>query len=166
MREVAATTTCVNCGRRFLRGRYQNRFQRSGAPINATGRYCSTRCRVAAFRRRSRRGHLETLQLRKQMPSEAVPATEVRRTVTGDQYATDIVGELQTEKTVGGRSVPPVILPDELWPGMYRVRLPDGSLSDIVNLIRAKDARRELQAVQVRAFANKDAPANTSVKGA
>jgi hypothetical protein len=34
----------------------------------------------------------------------------------------------------------PRIVPDAAWPGMYRLRLPDGSLSDIVNLKRAKDA--------------------------
>jgi len=32
------------------------------------------------------------------------------------------------------------IVPDEKWPSMWRVRLPDGTLSDMVNLIRAKDA--------------------------
>jgi hypothetical protein len=30
--------------------------------------------------------------------------------------------------------------PDSKWPGMYRVRLPDGHLTDIVNPTRAKDA--------------------------
>jgi hypothetical protein len=34
----------------------------------------------------------------------------------------------------------PGIVPDERYPGMYRLRLPDGSLSDVVNLTRAKDA--------------------------
>jgi hypothetical protein len=32
------------------------------------------------------------------------------------------------------------IAPDANWPGMWRVRWPDGSLSDMVNLSRAKDA--------------------------
>jgi hypothetical protein len=32
------------------------------------------------------------------------------------------------------------IEPDGTWPGMWRVRLPDGSLTDMVNLTRAKDA--------------------------
>jgi hypothetical protein len=32
------------------------------------------------------------------------------------------------------------IEPDRQWPGMWRIRLPDGYLSDIVNLSRAKDA--------------------------
>jgi len=32
------------------------------------------------------------------------------------------------------------IMPDQKWPGMWRVRLPNGHLSDAVNLARAKDA--------------------------
>lgn len=34
----------------------------------------------------------------------------------------------------------PRIVPDAKWPGMYRIRCPDGSLTDMVNLTRAKDA--------------------------
>jgi hypothetical protein len=36
------------------------------------------------------------------------------------------------------------IVPDPQWSGMWRVRLPDGSLSDMVNITRAKDAARSL----------------------
>ena len=32
------------------------------------------------------------------------------------------------------------VIADERWPGMWRVRRPDGSLSDMVNRSRAKDA--------------------------
>jgi hypothetical protein len=32
------------------------------------------------------------------------------------------------------------IVPDQQWPGMWRVQLPNGYLSDIVNRSRAKDA--------------------------
>src|SRR5262249_27090408 len=38
------------------------------------------------------------------------------------------------------RSLPPEIVPDGKWPGMYRLRLPNGRLSDMVNLTRAIDA--------------------------
>jgi hypothetical protein len=34
--------------------------------------------------------------------------------------------------------------PDAKWPAMYRVRLPDGQLTDMVNLTRAKDAAMHL----------------------
>lgn len=30
--------------------------------------------------------------------------------------------------------------PDATWPGLWRVRVPDGSLTEMVNLTRAKDA--------------------------
>jgi hypothetical protein len=33
---------------------------------------------------------------------------------------------------------------DSIWPGMWRVRLPDGHLTDLVNLSRAKDAAASL----------------------
>jgi hypothetical protein len=32
------------------------------------------------------------------------------------------------------------VVPDNRWSGMWRVRWPDGNLSDMVNLTRAKDA--------------------------
>jgi hypothetical protein len=32
------------------------------------------------------------------------------------------------------------IVPDTKWPGMYRLRFADDSLSDMLNLTRAKDA--------------------------
>jgi hypothetical protein len=36
------------------------------------------------------------------------------------------------------------IEPDRIWPGMWRIRLPDGHLTDMVNLSRAKDAASSL----------------------
>ena len=36
------------------------------------------------------------------------------------------------------------IEPDLTWPGMWRVRLPEGYLTDMVNLSRAKDAAASL----------------------
>ena len=44
------------------------------------------------------------------------------------------------QMTFGGYAV----LPDPDWPAMYRVRRPDGSLTDMVNLTRAKDAAATL----------------------
>ena len=34
--------------------------------------------------------------------------------------------------------------PDRDWPGMWRVRMPDGHLTDILNLSRAKDTAASL----------------------
>jgi hypothetical protein len=39
----------------------------------------------------------------------------------------------------------PKIVPDPTWPDMYRIRRPDGLLTDMVNLIRAKDALAEME---------------------
>ena len=36
------------------------------------------------------------------------------------------------------------VAPDTDWPNLYRVRLPDGRLTDMVNLSRAKDAALSL----------------------
>jgi hypothetical protein len=41
--------------------------------------------------------------------------------------------------SIGGR-VLAAIEPDQTWPSMWRVRLPEGFLTDMVNLSRAKDA--------------------------
>jgi hypothetical protein len=38
----------------------------------------------------------------------------------------------------------PRIVPDATYAGMYRIRKPDGTLSDMVNLTRARDALRVL----------------------
>jgi hypothetical protein len=46
--------------------------------------------------------------------------------------------------TFGGYTV----VPDSKWPNMYRVRSPDGTLSDMVNLARAKDAARCARGLQ------------------
>jgi hypothetical protein len=41
-----------------------------------------------------------------------------------------------------GRRLLSAVQPDPEWPGMWRVRLPDGDLSDMANRTRAKDAAR------------------------
>jgi hypothetical protein len=41
---------------------------------------------------------------------------------------------------MSNRELRPKIVPDSTYPGMYRVRWPDGTLSDMVNLTRANDA--------------------------
>jgi hypothetical protein len=45
-----------------------------------------------------------------------------------------------------GRSKAPLVwaVPDAAYPGLYRIRSPDGRLSDLANLTRIKDAARVL----------------------
>jgi hypothetical protein len=41
---------------------------------------------------------------------------------------------------IGGRFTGIAVVPDGKWPTMWRVRMRDGCLTDMVNLTRAKDA--------------------------
>ena len=45
--------------------------------------------------------------------------------------------------SIRGRALA-AIEPDREWPGMWRVRMPNGHLTDTVNLPRAKDAAASL----------------------
>jgi hypothetical protein len=44
----------------------------------------------------------------------------------------------RNESSQSGRTL--AVTPDAIWPGMWRIKLPNGALSDMVNLTRAKDA--------------------------
>jgi hypothetical protein len=48
------------------------------------------------------------------------------------------LGAVDSKKSAAAAYV--AIVPDERFPGMYRLKRADGSLSDMVNLTRAKDA--------------------------
>jgi hypothetical protein len=47
------------------------------------------------------------------------------------------------DKSAAGTYV--AIVPDERFPGMYRLKRTDGSLSDMVNLTRVRDALAEIR---------------------
>jgi hypothetical protein len=112
---------CSTCGLQF-------RSQRS------TARFCGTRCRVAAKRTRDRGIPLARAARR---PSVAPDAVLSVTTPVG-------MFDRQKPQIVTLRRKPPKldprIVPDAKWPAMFRLRLPDGSLSDILNLTRARDA--------------------------
>jgi hypothetical protein len=82
-------------------------------------RYCSNRCRQAAYRARQpviycgRRG----------------PAVRSKSSAS--------TADTPNKKTGVARYR---LVPDGRWPGMWRIRRPDGTLTDMVNLTRAKDA--------------------------
>ena len=112
-------SACSHCGTEFK-------------PQRRSARFCGTACRVAAHRKPDCNANSAA-----DSPSGAPPASQngsgVHRTRS----------ELKTASTA--TKSPSVtrgfaIVPDAKWPGMYRIRRPDGSLSDMVNLTRAKDA--------------------------
>ena len=116
----ASTAVCRHCGECFPLSRH-----------DAT--YCSARCKQAAYRARN-----------------SVTAPERRGGVAGALKSPEgtpggvspfIRNKQQKEPhKVGGYS----IVPDDRCPGMYRIRKPDGSLADIVNLARAREAIAQL----------------------
>jgi hypothetical protein len=83
-------------------------------------RYCSNRCRQAAYRARQ-------------------PVTDCGRRGPAVRSIKSSASTADTpnKKTGVARYR---LVPDGRWPGMWRIRRPDGTLTDMVNLTRAKDA--------------------------
>jgi hypothetical protein len=70
-------------------------------------------------------------------------ATSVRHAL----QPTEISNEIQPILRIGRGQLGAVsIVPDTKWPNMYRLRFPDGRLSDMLNLTRAKDALKAVSA--------------------
>jgi hypothetical protein len=136
------TTTAIcqhrDCNKRFpltpRAGRFTGRGRAPAERTYAPAKFCSDRCRVAANRARS---SAVTASSRERVKSP--PGTYTPSAVT----APDI--PLTNQGAVGGKNttLDPRIVPDTTWPGMYRIRLRDGSLSDMANLTRIKDAVRQ-----------------------
>jgi hypothetical protein len=82
----AATTVCRECAKRFPLGRRSNRHRRaSGSPHNGT-RFCSPRCKQAAYRKRN----AERLK--------AIQGTNTHTTVTRSVENIESVEEIRTKK--------------------------------------------------------------------
>jgi hypothetical protein len=112
---------CSTCGLQF-------RSQRS------TARFCGPRCRVAAKRTRDRGTPLARAATRPSMAPNAVLSVTAPIGMSDRQKP-----QIDTLRRKPPK-LDPRIAPDAKWPAMFRLRLPDGSLSDMVNLTRAKDA--------------------------
>ena len=129
MNAPAKTALCPTCGDGF-------------APRRSTARYCGDACRKAAQRNRDR-------GLSDRAPARA-PAAVIGAllSVTGTPHACSRNATQYVTLTPQGRrasKLDPRIVPDAKWPGMYRLRLPDGRLSDMVHLTRAKDALLQMR---------------------
>jgi len=119
------SATCPACGSQFR-------------PQRSTARFCSPRCRVAAQRARDRGTPIGVAATRPGVAADAVLSVT----------ATVEMSEGQKPQSVTLRRKPPKldprIVPDAQWAGMYRIRRPDGTLTDMVNLTRAKEALVEM----------------------
>jgi hypothetical protein len=49
----SATAICRHCGQRYTLARHSNRYQRAGGATIKTTRYCTQKCRQAAYRARA-----------------------------------------------------------------------------------------------------------------
>jgi hypothetical protein len=56
-----------------------------------------------------------------------------------DGTSIELLGQAPIEQSDSKPTRVPTIEPDKTWPDMWRVRLPNGSISDMTNLTRAKD---------------------------
>src|SRR5262245_48445550 len=120
------SATCLACGSPFK-------------PQRSTARFCSSRCRVAAQRTRNRGTRIRAAVRGPGVAADAFLSVTAPVEVSGGQKLQSVTLRRKPAK------VDPRIVPDPKWPGMYRIKRPDGSLSDMANLTRAKDALAEIR---------------------
>jgi endogenous inhibitor of DNA gyrase (YacG/DUF329 family) len=113
-------SNCSHCGAEFR-------------PLRRSARFCSSRCRLISHRSAAAR----TLPTATETASSAIGS--VSRPVGLQNQVTAVSETLRTSRRRDA-SLPRAIVPDDRWPGMYRVRRPDGSLTDMLNFTRARDA--------------------------
>src|SRR5262245_53003625 len=118
------SATCYACGVQFR-------------PQRSTARFCGPRCRVAAQRARDRGTPIRVAATRPSVATDAVLSV----TATIEMSA----GQKPQSVTLRQPKLDPRILADPRWPGMYRIRMPGGGLSDMANLTRATDALAEVR---------------------
>jgi hypothetical protein len=116
-----ATAICSACGLPFSRRR-------------STARFCSARCRLINHRTSALRTATKPI-------GEAANAF-VSVSGPGSPPA-PIPNKVETLTARRSKQLPRRVVRDERYPTMYRVVMPDGSLSDIVNLTRALAAIRD-----------------------
>jgi hypothetical protein len=115
---------CCHCGAEFK-------------PLRRSARFCSSTCRVAAHRKPDCNAN-STPHSHSEVPPASQNGSGVHRTRSEPKKAPTAEKPLSVTRGFA-------IVPDATWPGMYRIRRPDGTLSDMANLTRARDALRELQ---------------------
>ena len=119
----SATAVCPVCSKRFALGTCQNQHHRAGGR-RKVARYCSNAFRQAAYRERAARKR-----------NKLAAGTYTLAAVTASKITLQDQGAAVVKKTI---ELP--ILPDARYPTMFRVQLPDGTVTDMVNLTRANDA--------------------------
>jgi hypothetical protein len=137
----APTRKCSYCGERFTLARRRGR--NSGRRTSTTNRsyhmgarYCKEACRKAASKARRRASTVA------QNPEKTAERTRPLSSVTLSSAEHCFQSKNSNEKSGRGspKNLDRRIVPDERWPGMFRIRRRDGSLTDMLNLARARGA--------------------------
>jgi hypothetical protein len=141
------SVVCANCGERFTAPAHSGRYRQTSDRRIKSARYCSRACRQAAYvARRAARADVPHSERHKAF-RRGVTGVGSRVGYVSDAGATTLAtsvthavqaAKLGPKNAASGGAV--LIVADAKWSGMYRLRFPDGSLSDMVNLTRAKDA--------------------------
>ena len=123
------SATCHACGSQFR-------------PQRPTARFCSPRCRKATQRARDRGMPINVAATRPGVGLDAVLSVTATIGMSEGQKPQSVTLKRKPAK------LDPRIVPDPKWPGMYRIRRPDGSLSEMANLTRCRDALRSFDEAQ------------------
>ena len=123
------SATCHACGSQFR-------------PQRSTARFCSPRCRKATQRARDRGMPINVAATRPGVGLDAVLSVTATIGMSEGQKPQSVTLKRKPAK------LDPRIVPDPKWPGMYRIRRPDGSLSEMANLTRRRDALRSFDEAQ------------------
>jgi hypothetical protein len=114
--------------------------------------YCSRSCQQKAYRQRRAGASATVTPDRNCAPatvSKSPAGTNLHATVTPPQQCIEIVevfsAQIDQARSLF-RAAAGELVVDNNWPGMYRVKWRDGSLSDMVNYTRASQALREVLA--------------------
>ena len=145
---------CAHCGERFSlaqrSGRDTYRARAGREPTYQEGqRYCSANCRKAASKARRTRSETPVTEPITR-PATPIKASQATYTCSGVAHRPNPINLAIVSRA--SKSTRPAlqmdfggytVIPDTDWPAMYRVRRPDGSLTDMANLTRARDAARQ-----------------------
>ena len=118
-------------------------------PKRTTARYCSARCRLVAHRCPDSAQEPNSGPYMRSLAFQAPSEHPIQATLSPPSFETLKSQQPPAPKSAlrlhpGSRSTGIMVCSDETWPGMYRVHLPDGHVTDMVNLTRAKDAAATL----------------------
>jgi hypothetical protein len=132
------TVACAICRKSFTQRR-------------STARFCSPKCRQRAHRRAGL-SQVDELRSAKGCSKRNVRPT---RGPSGSGVGVSTLHPPQQPEPVSdsvARSSAPRIVADQHWPNMWRIVFPDGRLSDMLNITRAKEALKHAQRSSRRAY--------------